>query len=36
MAGFPTDPDTKLDDKIKKSMCAKFMEISKALERITK
>lgn len=36
MAGFPTDPDTKLDDKIKKTMGAKFMEISKSLERITK
>lgn len=36
MAGFPIDPDTKLDDKIKKMMGAKFMEISKALERITK
>lgn len=36
MAGFPTDPDEKLDDKIKKMMGAKFMEISKALERITK
>jgi hypothetical protein len=36
LSGFPTDPDTKLDDKIKKTMGAKFMEISKALERITK
>ena len=36
LAGFPTDPDTKLDDKIKKMISGKFMEISKALERITK
>ena len=36
MSGFPTDPDTKLDDKIKKVISGKFMEISKALERITK
>ena len=36
MSGFPTDPDTKLDDKIKKMISGKFMEISKALERITK
>lgn len=36
MAGFPTDPDAKLDDKIKKMISGKFMEISKALERITK
>lgn len=36
LSGFPTDPDAKLDDKIKKMMGAKFMEISKALERITK
>lgn len=36
MAGFPTDPDEKLDDKIKKMISGKFMEISKALERITK
>ena len=36
MAGFPTDPDEKLDDKIKKVISGKFMEISKALERITK
>ena len=36
MSGFPTDPDSKLDDKIKKMISGKFMEISKALERITK
>ena len=36
LAGFPTDPDEKLDDKIKKMISGKFMEISKALERITK
>ena len=36
MSGFPTDPDAKLDDKIKKMISGKFMEISKALERITK
>ena len=36
MAGFPVDPDAKLDDKIKKVISGKFMEISKALERITK
>ena len=36
MAGFPVDPDAKLDDKIKKMISGKFMEISKALERITK
>ena len=36
MSGFPTDADTKLDDKIKKVISGKFMEISKALERITK
>ena len=36
MSGFPTDADTKLDDKIKKMISGKFMEISKALERITK
>lgn len=36
MAGFPTDPDAKLDDKIKKTISEKFLEISKALERITK
>jgi hypothetical protein len=36
MSGFPTDPDAKLDDKIKKVISGKFMEISKALERITK
>ena len=36
MAGFPTLPDEKLDDKIKKVISGKFMEISKALERITK
>ena len=36
MAGFPTDPDAKLDDKIKKMISGKFMEISKALERIIK
>lgn len=36
MSGFPTDPDAKLDDKIKKTISGKFMEISKALERITK
>ena len=36
MAGFPTDPDAKLDDKIKKMISGKFMEISRALERITK
>ena len=36
MAGFPTLPDEKLDDKIKKMISGKFMEISKALERITK
>ena len=36
MSGFPSDPDTKLDDKIKKMISGKFMEISKALERITK
>lgn len=36
MSGFPTDPDAKLDDKLKKMISGKFMEISKALERITK
>lgn len=36
LSGFPTDPDAKLDDKIKKMISGKFMEISKALERITK
>ena len=36
MSGFPTLPDEKLDDKIKKMISGKFMEISKALERITK
>jgi len=36
LSGFPTDPDEKLDDKIKKTMGAKFMEISKSLERITR
>ena len=36
MSGFPTDADTKLDDKIKKMISGKFLEISKALERITK
>lgn len=36
MAGFPTDPDAKLDDKIKKMISGKFMEISRSLERITK
>ena len=36
MSGFPTEPDSKLDDKIKKTISGKFMEISKALERITK
>jgi len=36
MSGFPTDPDEKLDDTIKKMISGKFMEISKALERITK
>ena len=36
MSGFPTDPDAKLDDKIKKMISGKFMEISKSLERITK
>ena len=36
MAGFPTDPDEKLDEKIKKVISGKFMEISKALERLTK
>jgi hypothetical protein len=36
MSGFPTDPDEKLDDKTKKMISGKFMEISKALERITK
>jgi hypothetical protein len=36
MSGFPTDPDAKLDDKIKKMISGKFMEISKALERIAK
>lgn len=36
MSGFPTDPDTKLDDKIKKMISGKFMEISRSLERITK
>ena len=36
MSGFPTEPDSKLDDKIKKVISGKFMEISKALERITK
>jgi len=36
MSGFPVDPDAKLDDKIKKMISGKFMEISKALERITK
>lgn len=36
LSGFPTDPDAKLDDKIKKMMSGKFMEISKALERIIK
>ena len=36
LVNFPTDPDAKLDDKIKKMMSGKFMEISKTLERITK
>ncbi len=36
MAGFPTLPDEKLDDKIKKVISGKFMEISRSLERITK
>lgn len=36
MSGFPTDPDAKLDDKIKKMISGKFMEISRSLERITK
>ena len=36
MSGFPTDADTKLDDKIKKMISGKFMEISRSLERITK
>ena len=36
MSGFPTLPDEKLDEKIKKVISGKFMEISKALERITK
>jgi hypothetical protein len=36
LSGFPTDPDEKLDEKIKKMISGKFMEISKALERITK
>ena len=36
MSGFPTDADTKLDDKIKKVISGKFMEISRSLERITK
>jgi len=36
MSGFPTDPDEKLDDKTKKVISGKFMEISKSLERITK
>jgi hypothetical protein len=36
LSGFPTDPDEKLDDKIKKMISGKFMEISKSLERITK
>ena len=36
MSGFPTDADAKLDDKIKKVISGKFMEISKALERLTK
>lgn len=36
LSGFPTDPEVKLDEKIKKMMGGKFMEISKALERITK
>ena len=36
MSGFPTLPDEKLDEKIKKVISGKFMEISKALERLTK
>jgi len=36
LVNFPTDPDAKLDEKLKKMISAKFMEISKALERITK
>jgi len=36
MSGFPTDPESRLDDKTKKVISGKFMEISKALERITK
>ena len=36
MSGFPTLPDEKLDDKIKKMISGKFMEISRSLERITK
>lgn len=36
LSGFPTDPETKLDEKTKKIMAGKFMEISRALERITK
>ena len=36
LVNFPTDPDEKLDDKIKKMISGKFMEISKSLERITK
>jgi len=36
LVNFPTDPDAKLDEKIKKMISGKFLEISKALERITK
>jgi hypothetical protein len=36
LSGFPTDPDAKLDEKLKKMISGKFLEISKALERITK
>jgi hypothetical protein len=31
LAGFPEDPDTKLDESLRKSMSKKFTEISKAL-----
>ena len=36
LVNFPTDPDAKLDEKIKKMISGKFLEISKSLERITK
>jgi len=36
LVNFPTDPDAKLDEKLKKMISGKFLEISKALERITK